>query len=97
MNKFAIVGDSTCDLPAELRQKYDIDYARMMVAWTDKDKKFHEMYADLDWKEISPKQYYDIMRDGIRIITAQVTEQEFDSVFKSHFKSVHITLDNLRL
>ena len=56
MNKFAIVGDSTCDLPAELRQKYDIDYARMMVAWTDKDKKFHEMYADLDWKEISPKQ-----------------------------------------
>ena len=86
MNKFAIVGDSTCDLPAELRQKYDIDYARMMVAWTDKDKKFHEIYADLDWKEISLKQYYDIMRDGIRIITAQVTEQEFDSVFKRHLE-----------
>ena len=31
MNKFAIIGDSTCDLTGELRAKYNIEYARMSV------------------------------------------------------------------
>ena len=84
MNKFAIIGDSTCDLTTEMRKERNIDYAQMLVSWTDKEKKFHEIPADLDWKIIGPKEYYNILRDGIRIITSQVTEQEFDKVFRRH-------------
>ena len=85
MNKFAIIGDSTCDLTGELRAKYNIEYARMSVTLgNDVDAK--EIYADLDWPEISPKEYYDLMRNGTRMRTAQVTEQEFDRVFIPHLE-----------
>ncbi len=88
MTKFAIIGDSTCDLTRDIREKYDIDYARMLVSWTDnKDKKFHEVYASLDWEDISVKDFYNVLRAGNRIITSQVTEQEFDEVFGRHFKA----------
>ena len=87
MNKFAIIGDSTCDLTTEQRKAHNIDYARMIVSWTDKDKKLQERHADLDWKEYSVKEYYDILRDGFRIITSQVTEQEYDEVFGRHLKA----------
>ena len=87
MNKFAIIGDSTCDLTTEQRKAHNIDYARMIVSWTDKDKKLQERHADLDWKEYSVKEYYDVLRDGYRIITSQVTEQEFDEVFTRHLKA----------
>lgn len=87
MNKFAIIGDSTCDLTTEQRKAHNIDYARMIVSWTDKDKKLQERHADLDWKEYSVKEYYDILRAGFRIITSQVTEQEYDEVFGRHLKA----------
>lgn len=87
MNKFAIIGDSTCDLTTEQRKAHNIDYARMIVSWTDKDKKLQERHADLDWKEYSVKEYYNILRDGYRIITSQVTEQEYDEVFGRHLKA----------
>jgi len=87
MAKFAIVGDSTCDLTTQMRKERNIDYARMLVSWTDKNKKDHEIYASLDWEVLSPKEYYDILRDGNRIITSQVTEQEFDEVFGRHLKA----------
>jgi len=87
MKKFAIIGDSTCDLTTEQRKQYDIDYARMMVCYTDKlDGKDYEYHADLDWQEYSVQEYYDILRNGNRIITAQVTEQEFDEVFERHLE-----------
>lgn len=82
--KIAIIGDSTCDLTTEMRKNNDIDYARMSVTWVDKEKVSHEIYASLDWEEITPKQYFDLERAGIRIVTSQVTEQEFDAVFRRH-------------
>lgn len=87
MAKFAIIGDSTCDLTTEMRKERNIDYARMLVSWTDKNKKDHEIYASLDWEVLSPKEYYDVLRDGNRIITSQVTEQEYDEVFGRHLKA----------
>ena len=86
MAKFAIIGDSTCDLTTEMRKARDIDYARMLVSWTDvKDKSEHEIYASLDWDQgLTVKEYYDVLRAGNRIITSQVTEQEFDEVFSRH-------------
>ena len=86
MNKFVIFGDSTSDLTTEQRKQHNIEYARMLVNWIDKDKVFHETYADLDWSEMSPTQYYNIMRDGSVIMTSQVTEQEFDLKFIPHLE-----------
>lgn len=87
MNKIAIFGDSTCDLTTEVRKQRNIDYVRMLVNWKDKEKKEHEIYASLDWEVLSPKQYYDLMRNGITIFTSQVTEQEFDEKFIPHLKN----------
>ncbi len=82
MNKFAIITDSTSDLTPEIRKARNIDYARMMVSWTDvKDKKDHEIFASLDWEVYSQHEYFNLLRDGNRLITSQVTEQEFDRVF----------------
>lgn len=86
MSKFAIIGDSTCDLTKEERRAHDIDYCRMTVSWTDKENKEHEIHADLDWEEISVHEYYDVLRAGHRIFTQQVTEQEFEEVFRRHLE-----------
>ena len=84
MNKFAIIGDSTCDLTPEIRKNRNIDYCRMGVSWVDKDKKDVEIYASLDWESISHKDYFDMLASGTRVFTSQVTEQEFDEVFERH-------------
>ena len=88
MSKFAIIGDSTCDLTPELRKEHDIDYARMRVSWTSKDKKEHEVWASLDWGEgITHKEYFDMLAGGTRIFTSQVSEQEYDEVFGRHLEA----------
>ena len=86
MSKFVIFTDSTSDLTTEQRKSHGIEYVRMLVNWTDKEKKFHETYADLDWTEMSPSEYYNLMRDGSVIMTSQVTEQEFDLKFVPHLE-----------
>lgn len=86
MNKFAIFGDSTCDLTTKQRKDNNIEYVRMLVNWTDKSKEIHETYADLDWTVISFHDYVDLMRNGSTIFTSQVTEQEFDTKFIPHLE-----------
>ena len=86
MNKFVIFTDSTSDLTTQQRKDNNIEYVRMLVNWTDKEKKFHETYADLDWSEMSPTEYYNLMKEGYVIMTSQVTEQEFDLKFKPHLE-----------
>lgn len=86
MNNFVIFTDSTSDLTPEQRKSRGIEFARMLVNWTDKDGTFHETYADLDWNEMSPHEYYQLMRDGAVIMTSQITEQEFDLKFTPFFE-----------
>ncbi len=86
MNKIAIIGDSTSDLTKELREKYGVEYCRMMISWTDSEKKSHEIYADLDWPEISHKDFFELIAGGTRVFTTQVTEQEFDKVIGAHLE-----------
>ena len=88
MAKFAVIGDSTCDLTPELRKEFDIDYARMRVSWTSKDKKEHEIFASLEWDQgISHQEYFDMLAAGTRIFTSQISEQEYDEVFGRHLKA----------
>ena len=79
MRPIKILSDSCCDLGKELREKYDIDYARMNTVYNDK-----ETVADLDFKEYTPKELYDIMRQGERVKTTQVPAAEFERIFKKY-------------
>ena len=67
MKPFVIVTDSCSDLSAEKRKKYDISYIEMSFRFDGK-----EYPADLDWKQIPFEHFYDLMRNGTTIKTAQV-------------------------
>lgn len=79
MNKIKIITDSCSDLPKDLREKYDIDYAKMNTVYNGK-----ETPASLDWEYYSPKEFYDIMRGGERFTTTQVPMEEFRRVFEKY-------------
>jgi DegV family protein with EDD domain len=81
MKKFIIVTDSCSDLDAKLRAEYDIEYIPMHFSFDGKD-----FDADLDWKKISVKEFYDVMRSGTRIITAQVSAREYKEKFSEYLK-----------
>ncbi len=75
---FDIFIDSTGDMPAELRKKYDVDYVRFGVAVDDGDR----MDASLDYDQgMSHHDFYQVMREGKRIFTQQATEQEVTKRF----------------
>ncbi|MBQ3220145.1 MAG: DegV family protein [Clostridia bacterium] len=81
MKKFVIISDSCSDLDKSLREKYDIDYIPMHFSYDGKEFK-----ADLDYKEISFTEFYDLMREGKRIKTAQINANEYLSVFEKYVK-----------
>ena len=86
MNKYAIISDSCSDLDKEFRLANNIDYAHMLLNWTDQKGEIHETFADLDWEVLSAKEFYDIIRSGIRIYTAQTTAQNYTETFEKHLK-----------
>ena len=42
--------------------------------------------ADLDWQTISVKEFYDLMREGKRIMTAQISKLEYVNRFEEYVK-----------
>ena len=85
MKKFAIITDSSSDLDIKFRKEHDVDYAKMMLSW-EENGKTTEIPASLDWDVISSKEFYDVLRRGVRIYTAMVTAQEFLNVFEPHLE-----------
>lgn len=81
MRKYAILGDSTCDLNRNLRKQYDIDYISMNFVMDDK-----EYTASLDWEEISARTFYDAMRGGSRITTTQVPAERYERLFRNYLE-----------
>ncbi|MBQ9117954.1 MAG: DegV family protein [Clostridia bacterium] len=77
MKKYVIFTDSCSDLHKDLRDKYDIRYVPMRFIYNDKD-----MEASLDWVDLSPKEFFDLMRDGTRIRTAAVNTQNYLDAFE---------------
>ena len=87
MGKYVIVTDSCSDLSKEYRDKYHIDYAKMMISWTDPvNGELHETIADLDWGVISSKEFYDLIRGGTRIYTAQTPIEDYINTFSPHLE-----------
>ena len=78
MRDYVIITDSSCDLDAQFRQPYGIQAVNMhyTLGETNYD-------SDLDWKNISPKQFYDAMREGAKVRSAQVNVEEYKAAFKA--------------
>jgi len=74
-----IITDSCSDLSKDIREQYDIDYVHMRTVYQGK-----ETEASLDWEYYSPKELYDIMRAGERVLTTQVPQDEFETVFTKY-------------
>ena len=79
---YKVVTDSCADLDTEIRKQYGIDYVKMSITVQDK-----VLPASLDWEEYSAKQLYDYIRQGIRVYTAQVSRQEFETMFENELKA----------
>jgi len=77
MRKVKIITDSCADLTAEQLERYNIDYAKMTTVYGGK-----ESFAFLTWTAEEAHDFYNIMRDGNRITTAQVSVEEFTRVFE---------------
>ena len=83
MRKIKIITDSCADLTAEQLERYNIDYAKMTTVYEGK-----ESLAKLTWTAEEVHEFYNIMRDGKRITTAQVSVEEFTRVF-----GIYLALD----
>lgn len=81
MKKVQILTDSCSDLTKELRERYGLDYCRMNTVYQGK-----ETPASLDFEYYTPKELYDIMRDGGRVTTTQVPPEEFERVFTKYLE-----------
>lgn len=79
MKSFQVVTDSTCDLEEDLRIEYEIDYVMM-----DFSINGNEYKADLDWKNLSSKEYYDLMRKGYRASTGMVNSTSYYETFEKY-------------
>ncbi len=79
MRKVKVITDSCADLTGEQLAKYNIDYAKMSTVYEGK-----EMPAKLTWTPEEVHEFYNIMRDGKRITTAQVSVEEFKRVFEAY-------------
>ena len=77
MRKVKIITDSCADLTAEQLTRYNIDYAKMSTVYQGR-----ETPARLTWTAEEAHELYNIMRDGNRITTAQVSVEEFNRVFE---------------
>ena len=74
-----VITDSCGDLPKELLEKYGIDYAKMSTRRGE-----CESPALLEWTDEEAHAHYDVMRQGERITTAQVSVEEFTRIFEKY-------------
>ncbi len=79
MKKVKILADSCSDLTGELLEKYDIDYAKMRYTYNGVEKE-----AKLTWTEDEIHELYNVMRDGVRVTTAQVPAEEYTQLFTKY-------------
>ena len=78
MKEYVIVTDSCSDIGKEYREKFNIEYVKMLYHYDGV-----EYPADLDWEvHGSAKGFYDVMRNGKRIYTAQITVQMYKDEFE---------------
>ena len=76
MRKIKIITDSCADMNKEMLEKYDVDYAKMSSF-----RNGVESPAYTTWSAEEIHEFYDFMRKGGRVTTAQVSMEEFNKIF----------------
>ncbi len=79
MRNVKIITDTCSDLSPAMLEQYDIDYVKMELI---EDEVSTPAY--LDWTHEEAHAFYDKMRSGKRIKTAQVPSIEYDTVFRKY-------------
>jgi len=79
--KFVIVSDSCCELTEDMRKEYGVEYIPMYLSYDDK-----EIYADVDWKVLPVKEFYNILRANTRIFTSQIPAFNYQERFEEYLK-----------
>lgn len=91
-NQFVIIPDSSCDLPANLRERFGItDYLHGVLYYPDG----HAEPCDLDWGNISPEAFYDSMKK--RNVLYKTATPPMDDVEKTFEKYLSQGIDVLSL
>ena len=74
-HKIALVTDSTCDIPNEWVEKYEITVVPMTVIFGDKPY--------LDGRDITPVEFYErLLADPIHPTTSQPSPADFVEAYK---------------
>jgi len=81
MSSFSIVVDTSCDLPPEYAEKYDIELLPMSF---DLDGRAHNLGY---WQEISGKDYYEALRKGSVAKTTLISPQTFAAAYTEYAKA----------
>lgn len=77
MNKIVIITDSSSNLGTEKMKEFGV--AEVIPMHYFMDGVAH--LTDCDWKEMTPKEFYDIVRKGVRFKTSQISPAEYKEVF----------------
>ncbi|MBE7067304.1 MAG: DegV family protein [Ruminococcaceae bacterium] len=82
MNKYVIIPDTSCDLTADLRERFDFpDYLRGVITFPDG----HSERINLDWETISPTEFYESMKDKkSQYKTSAVNPDETLEIFEKY-------------
>ena len=81
MRKVKVIADSCADLNVAQLNKYGIAFAKMSTSCDGV-----ESVATLTWTKDEVHEHYNKMRDGKRILTAQVSVEEFQRIFEVYLK-----------
>ena len=79
MRDFVIITDSGSCMGKTLRNEYDIKY--VVLSFSCNGTTYP---ADLDWEKISAHEFYDLMREGNRILTSQALVKDYVDVFEKY-------------
>ncbi len=82
MNSYVIIPDTSCDLTADLRVRFDIpDYLRGVITYPDG----HSERINLDWENITPTEFYESMKDKKSLYkTGAVNPDEAREIFEKY-------------
>ncbi len=84
MYDYVIIADTSSDMSAKLRQRYEIeDYLRGIIYYPDG----HCESMDLDWEKMTPSEYYSSMKDKKSLYkTASVPVGNITETFEKYLK-----------
>jgi DegV family protein with EDD domain len=82
MSNYVYITDSTVDMSHEMAQKLGIEI--IPYIFTLDGKEYHNY---LDWRELSMKDFYDILRSGKTGSTTQVTQFRYIEAWEPHLKA----------